>query len=375
MENIGLNSEVVVANKKFHIQTQYLEPSEKIISNIFDDGKVLVTQELRLQDDTAAHEIKLNINQLHQEAIADLETVFLISEKVRAVKHSASNVKLGNVFLKRNLVDEAIKEFEKAIEIDPDLAEAYNKLGSALLKQKAFDKAIEAYLQGIEKNANYADLHSNLGYAYFQSNKPAEAIYQIKLALQQNPKYVNAIFNLCLVYLHTLVHKNNEAELPASEERIDETKELLTSIVDQRKYFKTEYIEAAIDNLSNENYADALKSLEQAESDLPSAIDIDTESDFYLNFMFGGKGKDDEYIQKYTNALKATVSDYPDYADLRNNLGIAYLIQCRNLFLNALEEFRQALKINPEFKKADKNLKLAENDGKGFLILLRAILK
>jgi hypothetical protein len=91
--------------------------------------------------------------------------------------------------------------------------------------------------------------------------------------------------------------------------------------------------------------------------------------------MFGGKGKDDDYIQGYTNELKTAVADHPGYADLRNNLGTAYLIQCRNLFLNALEEFRQALKINPEFKKADKNLKLAENDGKGFLILLRAILK
>ena len=69
------------------------------------------------------------------------------------------------------------------------------------------------------------------------------------------------------------------------------------------------------------------------------------------------------------------MDENPDYADVRNNLGIAHLIQCRNLFLKALDEFRGALKINPDFKKAEKNLKLAENDGKGFLILLRAILK
>jgi hypothetical protein len=56
-------------------------------------------------------------------------------------------------------------------------------------------------------------------------------------------------------------------------------------------------------------------------------------------------------------------------------LGIAHLIQCRNLFLRALEEFRVSLRINPGYKRAEKNLKLSENDGKGFLILLRAILK
>ena len=99
------------------------------------------------------------------------------------------------------------------------------------------------------------------------------------------------------------------------------------------------------------------------------------ESEFYLKFMFGGKGKDDEFIRDYAEQLRQAIDKYPGYADLRNHLGISYLIQCRNLFLSALEEFREALKINPEFKKAEKNLKLAENDGKGFLILLRAILK
>ncbi len=91
--------------------------------------------------------------------------------------------------------------------------------------------------------------------------------------------------------------------------------------------------------------------------------------------MFGGKGKDDEFIQHYHEKLKKAITKYPRYPDLHNNLGIVSLIQCRNLFLNALDEFREALKLNPEYKKAEKNLKLAENDGKGFLILLRAILK
>jgi len=56
-------------------------------------------------------------------------------------------------------------------------------------------------------------------------------------------------------------------------------------------------------------------------------------------------------------------------------VGIVHLIQCRNLFLKALNEFDHALEINPAFDKARKNKKLVENDGKEFLILLRAILR
>ena len=44
-------------------------------------------------------------------------------------------------------------------------------------------------------------------------------------------------------------------------------------------------------------------------------------------------------------------------------------------FLQALSEFNKALEINPAFEKALKNKKLVENDGKEFLMLLRAILK
>jgi hypothetical protein len=51
------------------------------------------------------------------------------------------------------------------------------------------------------------------------------------------------------------------------------------------------------------------------------------------------------------------------------------LIQSRELFNTALRHFRQACDIHPGYERAKTNLKLAENDGKGFLILLRAMLK
>lgn len=375
MENIGLNSEVSTGGKNFHIQTQYSESIEKIVSNIFDDGKVIIARGMELKSDTPARDIKLHVNKLHQDVIADLEMLFFISEKVRSVRHSVSNNKLGLVFLKRNLFDEAIAEFERAVEIDPDFGEAYNNLGAALLKRKSYPEAIDAFTRGIEKNVDYADLHNNLGYAYFCAAKYPEAIHHIKTALEQNPKFVQATFNMCMVYLKTIIDELPDFDSKSMSERIERVKELLTSIVDQDRYFKTNYLESAIEYLTQNNFLEAMKVFEMAVSDLPEKIDMDFESEFYLKFMFGGKGKDDDFILEYTKGLKQAVANYPEYADLRNNLGIAYLIQCRNLFLNALDEFRHALEIDPDYKKAEKNLKLAENDGKGFLILLRAILK
>lgn len=375
MENIGLNSEVVAGGKTFHVQTQYLEPSEKVVSNIFDDGKVIFTNSYEVKNVRLPNELKLQVNQLHQKMIADIELIFYITEKVHTIRHSVSNNKLGIVFLRRNLLDEAITEFKKAIEIDPEFIEAYNNLGYVYLKQKAYQEAIDAFSKALAKDNNYADLHNNLGYVYFCMNKYGEAIRELNSAIEINNSYISAIFNLCLVYLQSVVDEIENSGLPLIQERIEKVKELLNNLKAKTLYFKPQYIDSALDFIKKNNFAEALKTVEKAEREQPEFLDKYLESEFYLKFMFGGKGKDDTFILDYAEQLNQAIDKYPNYPDLRNNLGIAYLIQCRNLFLNALEEFRIALKINPDYKRAEKNLKLAENDGKGFLILLRAILK
>lgn len=375
MENIGLNNEVEVAGKSFHVQTQYLEPGEKVVSNIFDNGKVIFSKAIELKDEKSTSEIKSQVNRLHQNMISDLELVFYISEKVQTIRHAASNNKLGIVFLKRNLFDEAVAEFKKAVEIDPDYVDAYNNLGYVFLKQKKYEAAIEAFSKGIEKDGTYADLHNNLGYAYFCISKYGDAIVELKRALEINTEYIHAIFNLCLTQLKSTLEDVPDPNLGSTADRIKNVKELLNTVKINELFSKPEYIDKILDHIENNQFSEAIKTLEKAEQEIPLYLDKYLESEFYLKFMFGGKGKDDNFILEYIDELKRAVGKYPNYADIRNNLGIGYLIRCRNLFLNALEEFRLALKINPEFKKAEKNLKLAENDGKGFLILLRAILK
>jgi len=262
MENIGLNNEVVIAEKTFHIQTQYLEPGEKVVSNIFDNGKVVFSKGIEVTSTASTNEIKLQVNRLHQNMIADLEIIFYISEKVQTIRHSTSNNKLGVVFLRRNLFDEAIAEFKKAIEIDPEFVEAYNNLGFVFLKQKSYQEAIDAFSKGIEKDGNYADLYNNLGYAYLSINKYGEAIDELNRALEINNDYVNAIFNLCLAYLKSIIDKIQDPGLPSVPERIEKVKQLLINkktITKEPKKIKLNFIKFETIGFGRE---DALFSLE-----------------------------------------------------------------------------------------------------------------
>jgi len=376
MENIGLNSDIQTGGKNFHIQTQYLEPGEKIVSNVFENGKVITSKKMKVSNAEPIHELKKTVNKLHKEISEELELLFYISEKVRSIQHAVSNNKLGLVFFEKNLYEEAIEEFTRALQIDPNFTEVYNNLGKVYIEKDMLNEAQDIFLQGLNKNDQYADLHKNLGVTYYLLNNFDQALIELNKAIEINPDYVEAMLYLSLTYLKPIVDDVQERLLPSKEERIIKTKGMLNTMVEINHIYKTQYIDSAKEFIDVKNYSSAFLSLQNAESDQIAKNKIDfLENEFYLKFMFGGKGKDDEFIQEYTKSLKKAVEKNPEYADLRNDLGVAYLIQCRNLFLKGLEEFRNAQEINPEYKKAAKNLKLAENDGKGFLILLRAILK
>ncbi|MBN2008656.1 tetratricopeptide repeat protein [candidate division KSB1 bacterium] len=371
MEAVGLNSEVLAGGKKFHIQTNIVEPGNKIISNVFDKGRVIIKKESLINGETD-DEIKDLVQSLHKDVTSELQLLFYISEKVQTIKHAASNNKLGIVFSNRQLYDEAIKEFKKAIELDDGFTEAYKNLGEVYLKNKQYDEALATLTDGLAKQSDFPDLHNSLGMVYLEQGQYVEAIAAFNAALAKNSYFTKSHLNLSVTLLKSIMNDIDEDELPS----FDKRREMAISHIQiVENFIDSDKLIEAYQHFDDDDLEKTVEVLQEVNRENYTTLGTDIENEFYLKFMFGGKGKDDAFIQEHILKLKELINKYPKYADLRNNLGIAYLIQCRNLFLNALEEFRQALKINPGFKKAEKNLKLAENDGKGFLILLRAILK
>lgn len=374
-EQLGLNSDLNVGTKRLHIQTSFSNTSSSIIANIFDSGRVVEAQEVRVGSDEINGGLKEKIKQIHQSVVSDIELLFFISEKVRQVKHPASCNKLGLVFLKRGFIDEATSFFTLAIGADDKLVEAYNNLGLCFEKKKDYDRAEEIYRKGLQINDTFADLNLNLGRVYLEKEKYVDAINAIDRALQVNSAYFEAHYYMGLALLISLVKKIEGAALPAPAARGQKAMEHFQRAGELFKPFFNEAYQQGETAMKADDPEIALKCFQRAYQESIKKMDLTFDHEFYLKFMYGGKGKDNQYIGLYVEQLKSAIDAFPEYADLHNNLGIAYLIMCRNLFLKALEEFRKALKINPSFKNAAKNLKLAENDGKGFLILLRAILK
>jgi len=92
--------------------------------------------------------------------------------------------------------DDAATSYRKAITIKPGFAEAFNNLGNALRNLGKPDDAVTQYRQAISLNAGYAEAHNNLGFALHDMGAFDEAVTSFRKAIALKPEYAEAHFNI-----------------------------------------------------------------------------------------------------------------------------------------------------------------------------------
>jgi hypothetical protein len=96
---------------------------------------------------------------------------------------------------------------------------------------------------------------------------------------------------------------------------------------------------------------------------------------FFLRFLYGGKELTRNDINIYERIIRTGSKNYESFTDYWNDLAIIHLIQCRDSFIKAIDDFETSVKLNPKYKDSNDSLELIKRGKKGFLILLRAVLK
>ncbi len=101
---------------------------------------------------------------------------------------------LGWAYSFQGKIDEAIRECEIAIQIDPDFGNPYNDIGVYMMEKGEYDEAIPWLLKAKEAKRyeprHYP--HINLGRLYARKGKIEEAIAGIRSALKIEPDHVGA---------------------------------------------------------------------------------------------------------------------------------------------------------------------------------------
>ena len=120
----------------------------------------------------------------------------------------------GNNFYFNHNFQSAVSEYDRAIEIQPNFAEAYNNRGNANVMLKNYQQAVQDYRNAIKYNKVDARIHNNLGSIYLILKNYNEAINEYEQALKLNPNLFDAYYNRALAYCYI---ENYQAALSDAE--------------------------------------------------------------------------------------------------------------------------------------------------------------
>ncbi len=249
-------------------------------------------------------------------------------------------------------------EYQAALRINPDYAEAHYNLGVVYGQQGRIDEAIREYQAALRINPDYAEAHHNLGLVYGQQGRTDEAIREYQAALRINPDYAEAHYNLGVVYGATGPHRRGDPGVSGSaadQPRLAEAHYSLgvayetTGPLSTRRFVSTRRRCGSTPTLPKRTTIWAWSTGNRAASTRRSGrtrrrcgSTPTCRSALQPGRGLRQQGRIEEAIREYQAALRIN----PDYAEAHHDLGVAYGQQGR--IEEAIHEYQAALRINPK---------------------------
>jgi len=163
-----------------------------------------------------------------QQAIEELQKAIEISPEYA----KAYNL-LGIIYASLGESQEAITYFQEAIELKPKYAEACSNLAAIYQSLGRYQEAITHYQKVVQEDPNSTEAYINIGAAYASLGRYQEAITHYQKVIKIDPVYAKAYYSLGLVYLML-------DQFTKSEENLQKAKELYQQKGDRQSVQTTE---------------------------------------------------------------------------------------------------------------------------------------
>jgi len=216
----------------------------------------------------------------------------------------------------KNEFKDAVNDFNQAVLIKPDYAEAYYNLGVTLREMGDSQNAIKAYQEALKHNNHYPKAHNNLGQVFLVTGNLDSAIDHLEWAVALHPEFADAFNNLGSAYLginkvHDAIKSYKKAvalnsnfsfafnNLGIAYQRIGEFKSA-TENFEKAIALNPDYVRAHSNLSGLKTYNSADLQFSQMES-LLLKKELTSEDQILLNFAFA-KANDD--LKKYDKAIK-----------------------------------------------------------------------
>jgi len=285
-------------------------------------------------------------------------------------KCSQAFINLGNVFLQKRQSNEAMAQYQKALELQPNKALIHIDLGDALIQEGQLDQALAQYQKALEIKPNFAEAYYDLGVLLSQKGQWTEAITQYKKALEIKPNLVNAHVKLGHALAQqgqmdeAIFHYQKAVEImPGNAETHDglALSYLQKGRIDEAMTQLQKALEINPDDgeankflgkilVQKGQFEEAIIRFQKTSKINPN----DVETHCNLGALLFRKGQIDEALAQFQNALAIN----PNYPEAHNNLGIVFAQQGRTK--EAIDQFNEALLLKPDFLEAQRSLEKAK---------------
>jgi len=115
-------------------------------------------------------------------------------------QYAAAYNNRGDAYQALGRVDDAFQDFSRAIEFNPENAPAYINRGNIYQQRGKHKEAIDDFSKAIELEPEYTLAYSNRGTSYKNLGRFEEALQDFNKAIRLNPKYASAYINRGDVY-------------------------------------------------------------------------------------------------------------------------------------------------------------------------------
>ncbi len=182
--------------------------------HVYSDLATRASQELVLKAPTSyqVHELNaetLEMQEKWEEAAKEYRTILEKNPRL-----SGMHYRLGRLYLSApktaTTLEDARKEFEEELKIDPGNAAAEFVLGELALQIPELDKAIKHLSRAVQFDAGFADAYLELGRALISAERVSEAVGALETAVKLQPENPMTHFHLANAYAR--LGRNDEAK-------------------------------------------------------------------------------------------------------------------------------------------------------------------
>ncbi len=372
MAAIGFTDKFRQLDREYLMQTSVSDARKVIISSLFTSGRLISSRIFPLPPGLEEGAILEKASQVHGQCLEDINILLGLVEQMKDLDKPETIEKLGKTLCSRELYDEGLDLLTAAVQKYPEFPGLQSTLGKIYLAKGQFDEACRQLTRAVELSPGHPDYHNLLGLAFLGAKKPVSAIDEFRKAVEINIYYDEAYFNLGLGYILNGIVKE---DYNLAKNLLQNCQEAFQKAVMFNPAFMNEEYEKGMKLLGAEKFEEAYDTLKRVSRDTISHVAEEKLLEMYLRFVQSQKGMTEQGIKQYVDEINELLKANPGHADLHNELGMAYTIMCKFLNDKAMEHFKEALRINPNFQKASRNLKLSQNDLRGLELLLDVIVK